>query len=385
MVLQKVAEFYYYGMIGISVYFFIIAAANILEMRKRTSLPDIKDGPMVSVLIPARDEENNIKNCIDSLQNQDYRNYEILVIDDNSEDKTYEIIRKIAEKNKRVRAYKGKPLPAGWYGKAFALEQLVSHAKGDILLFTDADTVHSSTSVSWAVTNLKTTGADFISGYVGQILKSFGERVTVPVMFFLTAFVIPMFLNKIIKLGYFSAAVGQYIAVRKEVFKKIGGFESVRNKASEDIYMARHIKESGHKTEFLDITSQVSCRMYDGYWAGIQGIGKNIYDFLGNKPIALFFIALLIFFFFCLPFPIMVCSIVFSLLGLAYNRFIIHLAIVHFLFTVTWLVLFISRKIRWYNALVWPAMYVNILFMVLWSFYRTVSGRGFIWKDRVVN
>ena len=384
MDLNRIAEIYYYGMLIVSLYFFIIATANILEMRKRTALPALKDGCLVSVLVPARDEENNIERCINSLLHQDYRNYEILVIDDNSEDETYRIIQRIAAENKKVRVFKGKPLPADWYGKAFALDQLISYAKGEILLFTDADTIHNPTSISWAVTNLETNKADFISGYVGQILKSFGEKVTVPIMFFLTGFIIPMFLNKLIKLGYFSAAVGQYIAVKKEVFKKIGGYTAVKNKTSEDIYMARYIKECGYKTEFLDITNQVSCRMYKGYWEGIQGIGKNIYDFLGKKPLVLIFIALLIFFFFCLPFPILIFSIVFSLLGITINPFMIQLIIVNILSTFTWLILFLGRRIHWCNTFVWPVMYVNLLFMVLWSFYRTVSGRGFVWKDRIV-
>ena len=384
MILHTAAEVYYYGMIVVSVYFFIMAVANVLDMRKRTSLPAIKEGPLVSVLIPARDEEQNIENCVNSLLEQDYQNYEILIIDDNSEDKTYEIIQRLAKQNKRISIYRGKPLPADWYGKPFALEQLVPKAKGEILLFTDADTIHRSTSVSWAVTNIKNTGADFISGYVGQILKSFGERVTVPVMFFLTGFIIPMFLNEIVKLGYFSAAVGQYIAVKKDVFLKIGGYTAVKSKTSEDIYMARYVKECGYKTEFLDITNQVYCRMYEGYWAGIQGIGKNIYDFLGKKPPALFSIAFLIFCFFFLPFPVLVCSIPLSFLGVVSNPFMLHLVIVHILFTLTWFVMFMGRRISWYNALVWPILYFNLLFMVLWSFYRTVSGKGFIWKHRVV-
>ena len=385
MILHTVAEVYCYGMLVVSVYFFVMALANVLDMRKRTCLPIIKAGPLVSVLIPARDEEENIENCINSLLKQDYRDYEILIIDDNSEDRTYEIIQQLMKQSKRIRIFKGEKLPADWYGKPFALNQLVSHANGEILLFTDADTIHNPTSISWVVSNLENTGADFISGYVGQILKSFGERVTVPVMFFLTGFIIPMFLNKVVKLGYFSAAVGQYIAVRKDVFVKIGGYTAVKNKTSEDIYMARYVKECGYKTEFLDITNQVRCRMYCGYWAGIQGIGKNIYDFLCKKPAALIFIALLIFFFFFLPFPILVCSIPLSLLGLFHNPFLLQLVIVHILFTLTWLVLFLGRRISWYNALIWPVMYFSVLFMVLWSFYRTVSGRGFIWKDRVVH
>jgi chlorobactene glucosyltransferase len=385
MVLYITAQIYYYGMIVVTAYFLIMATANILDARLRTSLPAIKGGPMVSMLIPARNEEENIEKCITSLLNQDYGDYEILVIDDNSEDSTYGIIQKMAEQNERVRAFKGKPLPQDWYGKPFALDQLVSQSRGEILLFTDADTFHSPTSISWTVSNMEANRADLISGYAGQILKTFGERVTVPLIFFLTGFLIPMFLNKIVKLGYFSLAVGQYVAVKKEVFLKTGGFSEIKHKTSEDVFMARHIKELGYNTEFLDLSGQVFCRMYKGWWSAIQGIGKNIYDFLGKNPPLLIVIALVIFCFFCLPFPILVCSILLSVLGLFNNPFLVPLLITHVLFTLTWLVLFIGRRISWYNAFAWPIMYFNLFFMVLWSFYRTVSGRGFVWKDRVVS
>ncbi|MCL2139796.1 MAG: glycosyltransferase [Treponema sp.] len=362
-----------------------MASINILGMKIRTTLPSVKNGPMVSVLIPARNEENSIEKCAASLLNQDYLNYEILIIDDNSEDSTYEIISKIASHNNRVRAYKGKPLPPEWYGKTFALEQLVSHSRGEILLFTDADTFHSPTGISWAVSNMQNANADLVSGYAGQILKSAGERITVPLIFFLTGFLIPMFLNKIVKLGYFSLAVGQYIAVKKDVFLNTGGFSAVKNKTSEDVFLARNIKKKGYNTEFLDISQQVKCRMYTGWQSAIQGIGKNIYDFLGKNPVLLILIALTIFCFFCLPFPILLASLALPLFGLPENPYLFPLIIVHVMYTLTWLVIFLGRRISWLNAFAWPVMYVNLLIMVLWSFYRTVSGRGFIWKNRVVS
>ena len=385
MVFCIASKLYYYAMIVVSGYFFLMAAANLLEMKSRTSLPSIKDGPLVSVLIPARNEEKNIEMCIKSLLNQDYLNYEILVIDDNSEDRTYEIISKLEKQNSQLRVFKGKTLPADWYGKPFALEQLVSNSRGELLLFTDADTIHSPTSISWAVTNMNTTGADLISGYVGQILKTFGEKVTVPLIFFLTGFLIPMFLNKIVKLGYFSLAVGQYVVIKKDVYIKSGGYKCVKQKTSEDVFLARHVKKLGYRTEFLDITNQVFCRMYSGWWSAIQGIGKNIYDFLGKIPAVLVLNAVTILFFFCFPFPFLVCSVLLNLLGLYNNPYLFHLAIVHVLYSLTWLILFVGRRISWYNAFSWPIMYINLFFMVLWSFYRSISGRGFIWKDRVVN
>ena len=366
-------------MMIIAVYFLAMAAFNVLDMRKNTSPPIIKSGLFISVLVPARNEERHIEQCLESLCGQDYADYEVLVLDDNSTDGTYEIISRFAETHPRVRAFRGEPLPEDWYGKPFALQQLARHAKGDALLFTDADTIHDRESISWAATNLRHTGADFISGYVGQIFKTFGERVTVPIMFFLTGFVIPTVLNKYMKNGYFSAAVGQYIVIRREVFEKTGGFESCRKKTSEDIYLARRIKSLGYVTEFLAMSSHVYCRMYDGYTSAVQGISKNIYDFTGKNPPRLIFIAAAILLFFVMTFPSFVYALV------AGSVFLPHLAVVCALTTAAWLVIFWGRGIKPHYALLWPLIYVNLFIMTLWSFYRTISGKGFLWKGRIVS
>ncbi|MDR1257332.1 MAG: glycosyltransferase family 2 protein [Spirochaetaceae bacterium] len=369
---------YFIAMIVVSAYFFLMASFNIIEMKIRTAKPSLTDGKMVSVLVPARNEEENIERCVNSLRCQTYRNYEILVIDDNSTDGTWSILERLAKEDSRVRIFKGKPLPDDWYGKPFALQQLHEHAAGELLLFTDADTVHTPYSVSWAVTNMEKTKADFVSGYIGQKLLTIGEITTVPILFFLTGFVIPMFLNRFIKLGYFSAAVGQYIVMKTSVFKNIGGYANIRNKTTEDVYLSRYVKSLGYKTEFLDMSNMVKCRMYKGYLEGIRGIGKNIFDFLGKNDILLLLIAVVILIFFVVPFPL-------SFLLIAINSpFAYHCLAVNVLFTVTWLVMFLGRRINWLFAFLWPVMYINLLITVLWSWFRTISGRGFVWKGRVV-
>ncbi|MDR3325648.1 MAG: glycosyltransferase [Spirochaetaceae bacterium] len=352
---------------------------NVVGMRLNTSKPAVKSGLFVSVMVPARNEEDNIGRCLEGLLNQDYQDYEVLVIDDNSSDATWAILQKKAEEDARLKIFKGKPLGSDWYGKPFALQQLSEQATGDILLFTDADTIHSPTSVSWAVTNIEHTKADFISGFVGQILKSFGERVTVPVIFLLTGFVIPLFLNRFVRNGFFSAAVGQYIAIKRDVFVKTGGFEAFKKKTSEDVYMSRYIKECGYKTEFLDLSDQVFCRMYHGFFAAVHGIGKNIYDFLGKNIFLLIFIALLALLFFLMPFPLLIWSIV------AHSPQLSFIVAINALTTLTWLILFIARRMSWYNALLWPVTYCCLVYMILWSGFRTIAGRGFSWKGRIVS
>lgn len=372
-------HFYYPVLVIAALYFFLLSLANHYEMWRFTLGPEIFDGPLVSVLVPARNEEQNIEKCINSLRHQVYKNFEVLILDDNSTDGTLAIIQRIAASDRKVRIYKGKPLPSDWYGKPYALHQLSQHAKGEILILTDADTVHGPTSISWAVTNLLGLKADMISGYIGQIIGTFGERITVPLMYFLTGFIIPLFLNRFAKkLSVFSAACGQYIAIRTTVFNAIGGCETFKKKTSEDVYMSRYVKRMGYSTRFLNISEQVKCRMYNGLHAAIEGIGKNIFDFFGKKTILLILMIIVVFFLLFFPFPL------FFICLFTGSPWTLHIAFVVAAYTLTWLFMFLGQKINWWYCFLWPLMFLVLLYMAIWSYFRTISGLGFLWKDRVV-
>ena len=376
---QLLSPCYYYALIAAASYFFLLSLANHYEMWRFTYGPEILDGPLVSVLIPVRNEEKNIERCLNSLRNQLYKNFEILVINDNSTDNSGKILERIAREDSRIKIFNGKTLPDDWYGKPFALHQLSAHAKGDILLFTDADTIHSPASISWAVTNMERLNADMISGYIGQVFMTFGEVITVPLMFFLTGFVIPLFLNRFTKSSRFSAAIGQYIAIRHEVFNAIGGCKTFKKKTSEDIYMSRYVKRMGYSTRFLNITEHVKCRMYNGYRGAIEGIGKNVFDFLGKNTLVIFLMAVAVLFFLFFPFPLLIGCIINS------SPWTLHILIVNILYTLTWLFMFLGQRLNWWYGFLWPLMFLNLLYMAAWSWFRTVSGRGFLWKDRKVS
>ena len=132
--------------------FFINYFINFVYFKDISSykLPkEIRDNnPLISVLIPARNEEDNIDKCLMSLMDQDYRNIEILVLDDNSTDNTSEIIKRISKTYKNIKFIKGKPLHEGWTGKNYACYQLYKESKGKYLFFTDADTIHNKRSIS---------------------------------------------------------------------------------------------------------------------------------------------------------------------------------------------------------------------------------------------
>ena len=375
---QALSPLYYPALLAVASYFFILSLANHYEMWRFTLASQIFNGPKVSVLIPARNEEQNIERCVNSLRNQVYKNYEILVLNDNSTDNTLGILNRIAASDNRVRVFNGEPLPADWYGKPFALHQLTRQAQGEIFIFTDADTIHTPTSIAWAVTNMQGLKADLISGYIGQIFLTFGEVVTVPLMFFLTGFAIPLFLNRFTRISWFSAAIGQFIVVKRNVFEAIGGCEVFKKKTSEDIYMSRYIKSRGYNTRFLNITEHVKCHMYKGYRSAVEGIGKNVFDFLGKNSILLFFLIICVFFFLFFPFPLLFFCIANS------SPWTLHIFAVVVLYTLTWLFMFLGQRLNWWYGLLWPLMFLNLIYMAAWSWFRTVTGRGFLWKDRVV-
>jgi chlorobactene glucosyltransferase len=372
------SPFYYPILTAVAAYFFILSLANHYEMWRFTLAPKVTEGPLVSVLVPVRNEEKNIEKCLASLRKQIYLNYEILVLNDNSTDGTGGILDRIAKEDPRVKIFKGGPLPSDWYGKPYALSQLCAYAKGDIFLFTDADTEHEPSSISFAVSNMQGLKADLVSGYVGQEFKTMGEILTVPLMFFLTGFVIPLFLNRFVNVHWFSAAIGQFIAVKKEVFNAIGGCESFKKKTSEDIYMCRFIRRKGYATRFLNITEHVKCRMYEGYYAAIRGIGKNIFDYLGKNTVVLFFLVIAVFFFLFFPFPLLFLCIA------AKSPWTMHILAVVVLYTLTWLFMFLGQRLNWYYGFLWPLLFLNLIYMAIWSCFRTVSGKGFTWKDRTV-
>ena len=180
------------------------------------------DPPLVSILIPARNEEKNIRRCLRSLSRQNYQNLEIIVLDDNSCDSTAQVVKDFAQKNKKIKIklFSGQPLPCDWLGKSFACQQLANFAEGKFLLFTDADTLHFKNSVSSAMGALTENNLDAICVFARQMTVTIHERMMVPFgNFFLMAF-LPFFLISRSKNPLFCTAIGQFMLFKKEVYDK---------------------------------------------------------------------------------------------------------------------------------------------------------------------
>ncbi|MBY0356777.1 MAG: glycosyltransferase family 2 protein [Candidatus Obscuribacterales bacterium] len=243
---------------------------------KTESLPE-KYLPFVSVVVPARNEEGKIERCLESLARQNYPRYEVIAIDDRSDDRTGEIIRGIARKYPHVKYVAGTNAPPpGWVGKCNALVQAVDHVKGEWLLFTDADTCHTPESLRYALSYSVKNKAELISFMPVQELGSFWERVVMPVL--LGSFLCGDPLNTINEHTNERAyAYGQYILVRRDVYEAVGGHYSVFDQILEDISLARAVKAKGYHILSADGQLLYKVRMYTDLQSLWNGWTKNLY------------------------------------------------------------------------------------------------------------
>ncbi|MEW6034352.1 MAG: glycosyltransferase [Chloroflexota bacterium] len=234
--------------------------------------------PLVSVLIPARNEEENIRACLNSVLRQDYRGLEVLVLDDSSVDRTCEIVLEVSRADRRVRLLVGRPLPAGWAGKPHACYQLACEAKGEWLLFLDADTVH----VPWMVRSVLAAAiesqAALVSGFPRQMTPSLSLRTMIPMMYFMLFAWLPLWLTWRSRLPRPSVAVGQFMLFRTEDYWRMGGHKAVRSRIIEDVALGIAMIRSGRRHETLDLSSVVFTTMYKTFGAMWEGWTKWLYS-----------------------------------------------------------------------------------------------------------
>ena len=362
-----------------AVYFLLLSISNVVWLRLSSRKPMLHTGGKVSVLVPARNEERNLAACLDSLLDQTYGNYEILVLDDQSTDGTWEIARRYEGRFPgRVRALRGEPLPDNWLGKPHAMQQLGRQAAGDYLLFTDADTVHGRQSIAWAVTNLEAHRADCVSGYVQQEMATLGEQFIVPATYIMSAMLLPLWLIATLPMPSLSFAIGQLLVIRRAAFEAIDGCERVRGEITDDLAMARELKRAGFKEVFLDIRRHVRCRMYDGYRASFQGMSKNIYDIARNRT--LLFAAAVTLLVTCILLPLALLPIQILSGGSGAGRTVLCVGS----FLLAWTVVLYDRGLRWWAPFLYPVLFLHLLYMAWWSIMQAFSGRTVLWKGRAL-
>lgn len=375
--------YYQYIITAILAFILINFIINMIFFKniRKFSLPEyiLKNPPLVSVLIPARNEAENIHRCLSSLSKQDYPNLEIIVLDDNSTDRTSEVVQEFAAKDSRISLVNGAPLKKGWLGKCFACHQLAKQAKGDYFVFTDADTLHFGNTISKAFAALINNKLDALSIYPSQITVTFHERMTVPFINFAILSFMPLVLVKKAKSAFFSTGIGQFFLFKREVYEKFGGHESVKGEILEDIHISKQVKKFGYKIMVFDGSNNIFCRMYHNFDEVINGFSKFIFaafDYNGfMEMIAMSFFSII----FMVPFLLLPMGVfIFSWSGRVITFTIIQICII----LVIKIILSMRFKNRILDVLLTP---VSVAYMVLIagnSYFQAKLGKGIYWKGR---
>ena len=366
-----------FALLAVNGWFFVTALSNTLYFRRSTSTPRVKGGPFVSVIVPARNEEDSIARCVGSLLKQDYADYEVIVVDDGSTDATAKIVTALQAGESRLRLVPAGTLPDGWLGKPHALSQGAAVARGEVLLFTDADTVHEPESLSWAVTNLRNSRADILSGYLTQDYTTLGDRVIVPVLYAMMLMV-PLYLLPRTRNPRLSFAIGQYVVVRREAFDGIGGLEAIKDSMVEDMSMASRMKELGYRNVFLDAKKAASCRMYRGYRDAFEGIERPIYSAVGGRPVTVIALTVLASGVIVWPASSLIVP------GLRFGVPAGPIAFSVVLFAVQWAVLVWDRNMPLVAFVLYPLVFLNLILILNASMLSTGFGPGVLWKGRRV-
>ena len=240
---------------------------------------ELPDAPSLSVIVPARNEERTIERCVRSLLAQTLPDYELIVVDDRSDDDTPAILARLAAESARLRVVRGEPLPDGWVGKPWALEQGARHARGAWLLFTDADSWHAPAACTSALAFVRARGVDALTIATYQELGSWGERAVLPTILGMVIVVSGSMaqLNDPADTRH-ALANGQYILVARAAYDALGGHAALRGEIVEDVAFARRLKADGRFRLLLAGGEDlVRVRMYHSLRGVWDGFTKNVY------------------------------------------------------------------------------------------------------------
>ena len=354
-------------------FFFLVLrfTVTLFNFLSNPKLPHIKRAyvQLVSILIPVRNEENNILNLLRSIREQDYENYEVIILDDSSEDNTYKICMDFAANDSRFKVIKGEPLPYDWLGKNFACHQLAQQAKGELFLFLDADEQIFDGLINSAMHRVRLFKLGLLSLFAEQQMDTIGEKTVVPLMHYILLNLLPLRLVYLVKNSAVAAASGQFMLFDAEIYRAEQWHEKVKDRVVEDVEIMRIVKSAGYNGEALLANGMLSCRMYKGYADAVNGFSKN---FLAAFNYSI--ITLLIYLVIIIAGPM----IVMITLNLQLILFMASLVI------LTRLMISLSaRQSAWFNVLLHPLQMFNLTLIAFWAIQKYLT-KTTVWKGRQI-
>ena len=359
------------------------------RLRNSRSLDDESDvplanPPLVSVILPARNEAHNIARCVSSILSTTYPNLELIVVDDGSTDGTAEIARETAAGDLRVRVVTCAPLPEGWFGKQWACATGAKVARGSVLQFTDADTVHAADLVPRSIKAMRARRAQLLSVAGRQQLGGFWERVIQPQVFTILGMryggtesvtQATSVSNKI--------ANGQCIFVTHDSYNAIGGHAGVRSSAAEDLMLAQRFFAARKRVVLVLGVNQLSTRMYGSLREIVGGWRKNVFA-AGLDTVPFGRIGRTMFPLFLLMPPLMELlpplALVLAAFGVAASSTLLLWAAISCAATlIWWIVVYVTTGENPLYALAYPLGALMLLYIFVTA---VIRGRRVTWKGR---
>jgi glycosyltransferase involved in cell wall biosynthesis len=249
----------------------------------------------VSVLVPLRDEEENAVAIVETLASQEnLSDAEFLILNDNSTDKTYDLVTATVRGDSRFKILQGSALPDGWLGKPWALEQLSQSARGEMLICIDADVRLSKTAIAAAVDSMHKHSLDFFSPYPSQVARTFGERMIQPLLQWSWLSSVPLAIAKRSSNPSFAVANGQFFVVTKTALLQSGGYTSIKNEVLDDMQMARVLLRNKFRGTVGNGALIAQCHMYSSWSELRNGYAKSLWKGFGGLFGSIIAIALLV-------------------------------------------------------------------------------------------
>jgi len=366
--------------IGFLVVTTLIEVSNWFVLRRLEEFAALPRVPRVSVLVPARNEARVIERCVTSLLEQDYPDFDVLVLDDGSTDGTGEILHRLASADQRLLVLEGRPLPAGWIGKHWACQQLLEKADGEYVLFVDADTWHHPSAVRNGVARMLTGQLDLLSAIPREVVGTFGELLTVPMPVWSFFALLPMWLAFHTEMPVLASAIGQYMMFRTTSLRQVGGYERVRSNAVDDLSLARLIKASKMRWRLADGTNRVFCRMYEGLQESVRGFSKNLYAVFYHNPLLLTFVWLVVLLVYSAPIVVLAAAAIgyaIPLQGIVTALGAVALSILQ------WGIIAVRFRFSWALSVTWIIGQPICVFIAFRSMVQSLTRRT-SWKDRVI-
>lgn len=348
---------------------FTVTLFNFISNPKLTHSP-VNYTDLVSILIPARNEEDNILQLLQSIKNQNYKNIEVIILDDESDDDTYHICNRFCEKETNFTVIKGDSLPKNWLGKNYACHQLAAKANGKFLLFLDADEEIKDGLIHNALYRMQIGKLSLLSLFTNQITFTLGEKMVVPLMHFLLLNLLPLRLVRLSPMPAFAAASGQFMLFDAAHYHKYQWHKKIKNKVVEDVEIMKTIKANKLNGEALLANGYIYCRMYKSYKECISGFSKNMLAGFGSSPIGLIFYIILV-----------VLGPIFILFFL--NLQLFYFAITLIIFSRIMISLMAGQNVVT-NLLLHNFQMFNLLLLAVVSIKKSFS-KSISWKGRKIN